>query len=83
MYNHFIRTRTLAWWRQYMKGAFAVYQGLVKRPLTADDKRRLFKRLKVNLIGVTGIGSYRTLALMEHLMGGFDDSPSEQNGIAF
>lgn len=72
-YQQFIKSRSLAWWRVYMKGAYRTYASLVKRPLTSDDKKALFKRLKKNHSTLIGIGSYRTLAMMESVMKGLEE----------
>lgn len=62
-YNTFINTRPLSWWRAYVQGAYHVYEGLLKRPLNASDKRLLWKRLKRNC-RTGGVGSYTALAIM-------------------
>lgn len=67
-YNMFIKTCPLSWWRAYMQQAYTTYALLLGRPLDRDDKRRLWKRLKQNHIGITGITSSRTLAMMEAVM---------------
>lgn len=72
-YEQFIRSRSLAWWRNYMQGAYKAYALVEKRPITPDDKKALWRRLKRNHSTLIGIGSYQTLALMESVMKGLED----------
>lgn len=72
-YQQFIKTRTLAWWRFYVKGAYRTYAALEHRDLTPEDKKALWKRLKSNHSTLIGIGSYRTLAMMESIMKGLEE----------
>lgn len=73
-YNAFIQTCPLSWWRAYMQQAYTTYALLLGRSLEKDDKRRLWKRLKQNHIGITGITSSKTLAMMEVVMGNASES---------
>ena len=73
-YNAFIKTCKMSWWRAYMREAYKTYALLLGRPLDKDDKRRLWTRLKKNHIGITGITSSCTLAMMESLMGNASES---------
>lgn len=77
-YNEFIKTRPLSWWRAYMQQAYSMYAALLGRPLDKFDKRRLWKRLKSNHIGITGITSSRTLAMMEMVMGNASDRDNHE-----
>ena len=73
-YQDFIHSRTLVWWRHYIKGAYKTYALIEHRPITKDDKRALWRRLKKNHSTLIGIGSYKTLAMMESVMKGLDES---------
>lgn len=70
-YLDFIHSRPLSWWRGYMQHAYGVYAQLLKRPLTKEDKRKLWTRLKYNHAYIGGIGSSGVLAMMQSA---FDDS---------
>jgi len=65
-HDDYIETRPLSWWREYMRGAIGIYEGMAKHPVTKSEKRALFARLKYNYAILGGVGSYTALAIMEH-----------------
>ncbi len=73
-YLDFIHSRTLAWCRHYTRGMYKTYAALEHRELTSDDKKALWRRLKRNHSTLIGIGSFRTLAMMESVMKGLEET---------
>lgn len=62
-----LATAPLSWWRAYMRAAVRTYEGITKQPITSQEKRALWWRLKYNRRVLGAIGSYTTLAIMTHV----------------
>lgn len=59
-----VMKQSLSWWRTYMLSAIRVYEGILRRPLTPEENRALWWRLKYNHRVLGGVGSYTALAIM-------------------
>jgi hypothetical protein len=62
--SEFMRTRTLAYWRGYMRSAVEVLEKLLGRPATFYEKRFLWINWKSNIRSFGSPGSYTALALV-------------------
>ncbi len=68
-YSDYIKSRPLSWWRAYMKGAYGVFEQGAGHPITAEEKRRLWRRVRNNMNDMGAVGSYTALAIMERVFG--------------
>lgn len=50
-----------------MLSAIRVYEGILRRPLTPEENRALWWRLKYNVKVLGNVGSYTTLAIITNV----------------
>lgn len=66
-YDEYFHSRNLHWWRRYILNAYGVFAMLEGHPITTEEKRIIWTRLKHNH-KFHSMGSYTALAQLASLM---------------